>query len=183
MLASLFFILTRISQLLTLIPTLGMLAYFVDGYTKANQLTPVSILTLFIVSVLAAAWALVTVLRMSSTRRSAAFVAFVDLLFVGAFIAGVYELRGIASANCVDASGGLSSSSTDNGNGGSVTVDYSPFEVAADKTCAMLKASFAFGIMNCLFFAWSCLMAMFLHRGERVVVEKTTYRSRSHGSR
>ena len=40
MIAGLFFTLTRVMQLLTLIPIMGMLAYFVDRFTKANRLTP-----------------------------------------------------------------------------------------------------------------------------------------------
>ena len=40
MIAGIFFTLTRFLQLLTLIPAMGMLAYFVDIFTKAKRLTP-----------------------------------------------------------------------------------------------------------------------------------------------
>ncbi|MCJ1441683.1 MAG: hypothetical protein MMC23_002174 [Stictis urceolatum] len=165
-----------------------MLAYFVDGYNKRHQLTPSYILVLFIVSVLAATWALVTLVRRESTRRSALFVAFVDLCFVGAFIAGAYELRGIASANCVSVSGGVSSqggvtTGPDSVTLSPLTINYTPWSISANKSCAMLKASFAFAIMNCILFATTAVMALFLHRHERVYVKETVYRSRSHGSR
>jgi len=181
MVAELFFAFWRFLQIITLIPTLGMLAWFVQGFTKANQLTPVYVLTLFIVSVLAAAWAIATLVRRKSTRESAIFVSFIDLCFVGAFIAGVYELRGITKQNC-------SSVSTNSqfgiyvGSGGASA--SSPYSVNFNKPCSMLKASFAFGIMNCIFFAITAFLLLFMHRKERDVVVKETYtRRRSHDSR
>ena len=47
----------------------------------------------------------------------------------------------------------------------------------------MLKASFAFGIMNCILFAVTAFFLMFMHRQEKEVVVKETYRRSSHGSR
>lgn len=180
----------RILELVTLIPTLGMLAYFVNRYVDANQLTPNYILVLFIVSVLAAAWALTTLLRRKSTRRSAIFVSFIDLCFIGALIAGVYELRGIARADCTDVSGGLTSTGGVTTSGGDtvtispLTINYTPFSVSANRACSMLKASFAFGIMNCIFFSITSFWALLMHRREKeTVVKETTYRRRSHDSR
>lgn len=190
-LATLTFIVNRCVQLVTLIPTVGMLSYFVSGYASNNQLTPGYILCLHIVSTLAAVWALATVLRLGSTKRPGIFVSFVDLCFVGAFIAGVYELRAIASANCVDVYGGLSTSGGVSVNGNTatlspLTIDYQPFGVNSNMTCSMLKACFVFGIMNCLFFATTSFMALLMHRRERGVVVEKTYtssRRRSHDSR
>lgn len=157
-------------------------AWFVHGFQKNNQLTPDYILVLFIVSVLAAAWALMTLIRMSSTRRSALFVALVDLGFVGALIGGVVVLRGIAGANC------------SHFNVGSFYVSLGPFGYYGrdsgssyyniNKTCAMLKASFALGIMNIFFFFITFILALFLHRHERdVVVREKVVRRRSHSGR
>jgi hypothetical protein len=145
---------------------------------------------LFIVSVLGAAWALVTLLRHGSTRRSAGFVAFVDLCFFGAFIGAVYTLRGIANQNCSNVIGSLSSSGGVTSSGGVIvisplSIDYTPFSINVNKTCAMLKASWALGIMNIIFFFTTAVLAWLMHRHEReVVVEKTTVvRRRSHDSR
>ncbi len=129
-----------------------MLAWFVDGFQDANQLTPVFVLVLFIVATLALTWAMGTLFLYFRARSSGAFVAFVDLLFVGAFIAAVYELRGITNTNC-------SNFATDN----SIYLNLGPFGYVGRQTgnkhandlhknCAMLKASFAFGIMNTIFF-------------------------------
>jgi hypothetical protein len=137
------FIFWRIMQIITLIPTLGMLAWFVDRFNSANLLTPISVLVLFIVSVLGAAWALGTLFLYSRAKHSAKFVAFIDLLFVGAFIGAVWCLRGIASADCSN----WRSNGSYNADLGIISVTGSRFTLDVDKPCAMLKASFAFGIM------------------------------------
>jgi len=137
------FIFWRIFQIITLIPTLGMLAWFVDWYNSRNLLTPVSILVLFIVSVLGAAWALGTLFLYTRAKHSAKFVAFVDLLFMGAFIGAVYELRGIADADCSNWQRN-GSYSTDLG---LFTISGNSYGFDIDRQCAMLKASWAFGIM------------------------------------
>jgi hypothetical protein len=65
-------------------------------------------------------------------------------------------------------------------------INYTPFGVDANKTCNMLKASFAFGIISVLTFAWSAVGAYLMHRhmkGEVVVEKTTTVRRRSHDSR
>lgn len=151
MISGFLFICFRIFQILTLIPTLGMLAWFVHGYVSQNTLTPDFILILFIASVLGAAWAIATLVAYARARHSALFVAVVDLGFVGLFIAAVYELRGISNANCV-------SFERDSFYSTLGVVGYfgiqlnSEWSLHANKTCAMLKACFAFGIMNCIFF-------------------------------
>ena len=185
------FRLFRLMELVITIPIIGMLAYFVNGYVQANQLTPTYILVLFIVSVLAGAWQLATLLKMDSVRRNAGFVAFVDVLFIGAFIGGVYELGFISSADCANAGGGISTSggfgTTSGGNAVTFTwpgVSFSSIYVDVNKTCAMLKASFALGIIDILLFAGSAILAVLLHRREKtVVVEKSYSRRGSHSSR
>jgi len=181
MLGGLLFSFWRIVEIVTLIPIIGMLAWFVHGFNQNNQLTPSFILVLFIVSVLACAWAIVTLVRLGSTRRSALFVAFIDLCFVGAFIAADWELRGISDANCANFSSG------------SIYVNLGPFGYYGrssgsswafhlNKNCSMLKASWALGIMNTILFFFTFVLAIFLHRHERVVVTKEVRRSR-HSSR
>jgi len=138
--------------------------------------------TLFIVSVLAAAWAIATLFRRKSTRESAIFVSFVDLCFVGAFIAGVYELRAVANQHCSNISVNDSFYFTVGSNGASGS---GPIHADLNKQCAMKKASFAFGIMNCIFFATTSFLLLFMHRKEKTVVKETytSSRRRSHDSR
>jgi len=180
MLFGIFFAFWRFMEIITLIPTLGMLAYFVHIYASHNALTPNYILILFIVSVLAAAWAIATLFTYHRTKSNALFVSFIDLCFVGALIASVYELRFISHDKCSNVSSGATYAI----NFGAVGASVTGFHVNVDKTCAMLKASFAFGIMNCIFFFITSLMALFVgrHHREETVVVKETHHSR-HGHR
>ena len=145
------FVSWRIMQILTLIPTLGMLAWFVHGYVSQNALTPDFILILFIASVLGAAWCIATLVAYARARYSALFVALVDLGFLGLFIAAVYELRGIASANCNNFSRDPYYITLGVVGGPGLTIN-TEWSFHPNKECSMLKACFAFGIMNCIFF-------------------------------
>lgn len=173
----------RIFQILTLIPIVGMLAWFVDFYNSRNALTPRPILILFIIAVLAAAWAVGTLFLYARARHSANFVAFVDLLFVGAFIGAVYEFRGIADADCSN----WSATESYSADLGIVTVSGDRYSWNINRQCAMLKASWAFAIMNIIFFFITCILAVLVHRHhrndrDRVVVKREVHRSR-HGHR
>ncbi|KAI9841342.1 MAG: hypothetical protein M1837_000775 [Sclerophora amabilis] len=177
-----FFSFFRLSQIVTLIPTLGMLAYFVNGYVTSNVLTPNYILILFIISVLGAAWAIFTLFSYSHTKRSALGVALVDLGIMGVLIAAVYELRGIASADCTSFTESRGSFYFDLGVFGDFGAQYgSKWALNTNKTCAMLKASFAFGIMNIIFFFMTAIFAGFIHRHHRDrVVSESHSRRHSH---
>lgn len=126
-------------------------------------------------------WTIATLFRMKSTKRSAFFVSFIDLCFAGALIAGVYELRGITKTKCADFqhTGGFYITLNNDGFSG-----QSPFSFQFNRTCAMLKTAFAFGIMNIIFFVTTAFLLLFMHRKEdKEVVVKETYRRRSHDSR
>ncbi|KAI1262898.1 hypothetical protein F5Y18DRAFT_146128 [Xylariaceae sp. FL1019] len=159
MIYEIFFAIWRVLQIVTLIPIVGMLAYFVDGYQKANSLTPDYILVLFIVSTLAVVWAIFTIFSYHRSSSNAMFVGFVDLLFVGAFIGAVYALRFITNGDCTHITPG---SPTDITFGIFGSASINGLDVKVDKTCAMLKASFAFGIINAILFFFTSILA-FLH--------------------
>ncbi|KAK3376605.1 hypothetical protein B0T24DRAFT_223014 [Lasiosphaeria ovina] len=182
MIFAILFTFWRFAEIVTLIPLMGMLAYFVHIYVDANVLTPNYILILFIVSVLGLAWAVFTLFSYHRSSSNARFVSLVDLGFVGALIAGVYYLRFIASADCasLDRSG---SSHTLSGPLGSITINT--FDLSFNKSCAMLKACFAFGIMNTIFFFITAVVAFFhgdraATTERRVVTERHHSRRRSH---
>ena len=152
--------------------------------SNQNQLTPDYILVLFIVSTLASVWALVTLFKMDSVRRNAPFVAFIDLCFFGAFIAGVYFLRGINAYNCINITSSTGGGVTVNGDTVIITgINFSPFGVTSNNTCAMLKSSFALGIISVINFFNTAILAYILHRRENEVVVEKTYRRSSHSSR
>ncbi|KAF2007327.1 hypothetical protein P154DRAFT_480088 [Amniculicola lignicola CBS 123094] len=180
------FICWRLTEIMTLIPIVGMTAYFVHAYTELNSLTPNAILIMFIVSVLAAAWATGTLFLYTRAKHSAKFVAFIDLVFVGAFIGAVYELRGVGNATCKN-----NAFVRDNfyPQLGVLTLPISPNHwYHINKTCNMLKACFALGIMNCIFFFFTFVLALLVHRHydkrDKVVVKReTTHVSRHHSRR
>jgi len=157
---------------------MGMLAYFVNIHLEANIMTPAYILVLFIVSVLALAWAIFTLFSYHRSSSNALFAALVDLAFVGALIAGVYYLRFIAGADCSSVVPG-SPIDVDFGVLGSAQIGT--VDINVDKTCAMLKACFALGIVNCVFFFVTAIMA-WIH-GDRQAKSERRYvetRRRSH---
>lgn len=150
-LAGFLFVAWRIFEFITLIPIVGMLAYFVHGYVSSNELTPTYILVEFIASVLAAAWTLATLVTYFRARHSALFVALVDLAFVGTFIAAVVLLRGISNADCTNfTTGGFYLNLGVFGYYGKSS--NSSWALNVNKTCAMLKACFALGIIECIAF-------------------------------
>jgi len=177
------FILWRLLEIITLIPTMGMLAWFVHIFDVNNERTPDKYLVLFIVSVLALAWAIGTLFLYTRAKHSAGFVAFVDLLFVGAFIGAVWCLREMAGADCSNW-GRTGSYYTDFG---LFTVSGNKYGLNVDKTCAMAKACFAFGIMNCIFFFITFILALLVHRHfesrDRVVVKRETTHVSRHSHR
>ncbi|KAG6066117.1 hypothetical protein E4U32_006490 [Claviceps aff. humidiphila group G2b] len=158
MMFALVFVFFRICQIVTLIPPLGMLAWFIHIFVINNALTPDSILILFIVVVLAIAWTIATLFSYHRSSTNAQFVALIDLAFMGALIAAVYQLRGIADADCANPTAS--------------SVWYAPNHVPVpdfgwqtDKPCGMLKACWAFAIMNIVFFAFTALAA-YSHGGD-----------------
>jgi hypothetical protein len=158
---------------------MGMLAWFVDRYTQANALTPASILVLFIVSVLALAWAIFTLFSYHRSSANARFIAFVDLCFVGGFIAGIYYLRGIAGADCTS----ITFTNDWTADIGDVSISGPGLNWRTSKPCAMLKASWAFAIINAIWFFVTAVFA-FWHGGrlsahdDKYVVRTTHHRSR-----
>ncbi|KAI1770763.1 hypothetical protein F4818DRAFT_252579 [Hypoxylon cercidicola] len=179
MIFAILFAFWRFMQIITLIPTMGMLAYFVNGYVQLNALTPNYILVLFIVSVLALAWSIYTLFSYHRSSANATFVAVVDLLFVGAFIGSVYALRFIAGADCTSITRG---DPYDVSFGPFGSASFTNFDASVDKTCAMLKACFAFGIMNCVFFFASSILAC-LHGDRTSNGDRTTYYRETHSHR
>lgn len=137
---------------------MGMLAWFVHGYVEANALTPNYILILFIVSVLALAWCFFTLFSYHRSSTNATWVAIVDLLFFGALIGAVYALRHINNADCGNVTTDRDWNLHFNSLGAIQSEDYN---WRVSKPCAMLKASWAFAIMNVIMFFFTSVLAWF----------------------
>lgn len=132
----------RFLEIITLIPVWGLLAYFVNQYTKFSATPPDSILCLFIVAILATAWALLTISSYSSLTEL--WIAVIDLCYFGVLIAGVVLLAPLANKK-------------DCAQGG---VGWSFVNITWEKECSMYKSAWALGIMNVImFFLTACLAA------------------------
>lgn len=118
-----------------------MLAAVVHGYLGGNEVTPAFALTLFIVVVLAAFWILATLILYSVAKHNGYFVAFIDLCFFGALIAGVVEANSIATQSCSNYN------ITSNAYKESGVWVYNFGEL-----CNLVKASYAFAIIELILF-------------------------------
>lgn len=141
-----------------------MLAWFVQGYVESNALTPDYILILFIVSVLALAWAIFTLFSYHRSSTNATWVAIVDALFVGALIGSVYALRHIRNAGCNN----VARDADWNRHFASLgVVTTGAWDWTSSKPCSMLKACWAFAIMNVIMFFFTSFLAWFSGDGLR----------------
>ncbi|KAJ2972217.1 hypothetical protein NQ176_g7281 [Zarea fungicola] len=154
---------------------MGMLSWFVDKFVDANILTPTSVLILFIVSVLALAWAIFTLFSYHRSSANAFFVAVIDIAIVGALIAGIYYMRNIRFASC--SSNPSPSRLWTNLLGG----NFNALSWSPEGPCNMLKAVWAFAIMNTVFFATTALAA-WMHGDHFSAAEERRYRKRHHHS-
>jgi len=160
MILQIILIISRIVQLIWLIPIIGMLSYLANGYVDQYLRVPTMIILLLIVSVFAALWVAITLLPWSRARRNGALVAFIDLVIFGLLIASVYQMRGLTLWNCKYAGEGdsqlISLGLVEYV--GHMDYGYFPESLPIVKTCSMLKASFAFGIMSVVFFFWTLVI-------------------------
>ncbi|KAJ6780203.1 hypothetical protein PWT90_01930 [Aphanocladium album] len=155
---------------------MGMLSWFVDKFVTANILTPTSVLILFIVSVLALAWAIFTLFSYHRSSANAFFVALIDIAIVGALIAGIYYMRNIRHASC---SSNPSPRKLWTNQLGS---NFNALDWKPDGPCNMLKAVWAFSIMNTIFFAWTSFAA-FMHGDHFSAADERRHRKHHHSSR
>ena len=171
--SKLFFPIIRAFQLLTLIPIWGMLAWFVHQYTKNDQSPPAEYLVLFIASLIATLWALISFFQFHHSIGISIIVFVVDMLILGGLIAGVILLRDVRKNDCTSFSApiggtyGNQSWTWDNGQG---------WDVSFKKTCMMEKSVWALGIVNCVLWFISALLALMIYRrNERVAVREKGY--------
>jgi len=170
----------RILEILIAIPIIGMLGWFVNPYVENNAQVPNDILTLFIVSILACAWAIVTLWQFHRYRDvSGPFIALIDICFVGAWIAGIVLLRGISNVNCGNLSVPIGVQLGNHDYSGGNDFGYS-----LNKPCAMLKASWILAIIDCVLFFITCLISWTLYRSYRYGTTRTSkeYVGRRSGS-
>lgn len=169
----------RALQVLVAIPIIGMLGYFVDNYRTAHSKIPDRLLAFFIISILAAAWALFTLHQFRKLRNiSGPLIAAVDLLFMGAFIACVILYRGVTKSDCGRLSVPIGVTLGDKQYGGG-----NGLGLHVQKECAMTKSSWALAIAEIVFFFATAILSWMLYKhyknGGAVVHTKESRRSGS----
>jgi len=168
---------TRVLEILTTLVIVGIMGYFVNPYVKNHAVVPDQLLCLFIVSILAAAWSLVTLFSHRWARAISLITAIVDVAFVGAFIASVVLLRAVSKTNCINLHLPISITV------GSHTAGNSSYSSSANKNCTLLKVAWSLAIANCILFAVTAWAAYSLHKewkgGNVTVVHKEHRRSSS----
>lgn len=172
-LSKLLFPIIRALQILTLIPIWGMLAWFVHQYNRNHQSPPAEILVLFIASLVATAWAIISFFQFHHSRGLSILVFVLDMIMLGGLIAGVVLLRAIRNQNCATFSApfgvtlGGHDYTTNNGSG---------WDISFKKSCMMQKSAWALGIVDCVLFFLSALVALMIYRrNERVAVRDKGY--------
>ncbi|KAF3922568.1 hypothetical protein ABW21_db0208632 [Orbilia brochopaga] len=169
----------RVLQILIAIPIIGMLGWFVNPYVENNQQVPDALLTLFIVSILACAWAMVTFYQFHRYRdMTGPLIALIDIAFVGAWIAGIYLNRGISDANCSSLSVPVGVQIGDNTYSGGDS-----WGASVNKRCAMFKASWVLSIIDCVLFFLTCLLSWTLYRSHRYETRHVHHHKEYTGSR
>lgn len=171
--SKLLFPIIRTFQLITLIPIWGMLAWFVHQYSRNDQSTPAEILVLFIAALAGTAWGLVSFFQFHHSIGLSILVFVMDLIILGGLIAGVVLLRDVSDQDCtavsvpIRISWGDNSWSMNNGNG---------WDISFKKSCMMLKSAWALGIVNCVLWFISALLALFIYRrNERIAIRDKGY--------
>ncbi|KAA8893639.1 hypothetical protein FN846DRAFT_503411 [Sphaerosporella brunnea] len=167
----LLFSLLRVLELLTLIPIWGMLSWFVNAWQPATT-PPDYILFLFIVSLLATVYALLTLLDYRANRWTPLYVSLLDLCFFGVLIGGVVVLAPYAQhTDCLSYTAAPRVVYYGNGSG-----SFSAGALAANRQCLMLKASWGLGVVDVLLFFFTAVLAWMGWYGSGVVVVRRSGR-------
>lgn len=159
MISSMMFTLVRVLQILLLLPMVGMLGYFIDPYVQNKTTAPDWLMLMFIISVIGAAWCILTLFQFHRSYIHSLFVLVIDIAFFACFIAGVVLMDFVKDYDCVDASVPVGVQIGDN--------NYSAgdrWSFSAKKNCIMLKVSWVFGIINIILFFVTAVFAWQLHR-------------------
>lgn len=181
----LLFSIVRVIQVVTLIPTWGILAWFVHQFQLYDTSPPASTLVLFIAALVGTAWALASSLT-AHLRRSHnlyIFISFADLLVLIALITGVVFLFRINGQDYaplgvefetfpfVMVTPDLNPDVYD------VYTGYAEFYSWIRKRFLMLRSAWALAILNCILWFFSALLALVIFRRiERVAAHERSTR-------
>jgi hypothetical protein len=157
----------RTIQVLTLIPCWATLAALIDVYNRRNAIPPAGIITLFIVALLASIWSFCILIAAVRARNTALWIAFFDICFMGALIAGVVLLANIANVTCIAApiTGVVYASDGEKIYQAGITNGAGADPVWRNGgRCALAKAAWGLGITNVILFFITAILAVVAYK-------------------
>lgn len=154
----------RILQILTLIPCWAILAALVAAFANNHVVAPAAILCLFTVALLASIWAFCVLITQIRAHNTALWMAFWDVAFMAALIAGVVLLANITTTQCT---GYLTQITVtyDRATGSEV---WRSQDLDGDSShCSLAKVALGFGIVNILLFFISAILSAMIYQRNR----------------
>ena len=168
----LLFSIIRVIQAVTLIPTWGILAWFVHQFILYDISPPSSILVLFIATLVGTAWALASAVAVHLRRPHHLYIIilFADLLILVALITGVVFLFEINSQDYAplgvefEILPFVMVTPSEWGGDYDVYTGYEEFYSWIRTRLLMLRSAWALAILNCVLWFFSALLALVIYR-------------------
>ena len=185
----LLFSIIRVIQVVTLIPTWGILAWFIHQFNLTGTSPPDSVLVLFIATLVGTAWALASSLAVHLRRPHYLHIIifFVDVTILVALIAGVVTLFRVHGHDYAPLGVEFETlpfvmvTPSDWNGDFDVYTGYAEFYSWIRRRFLMLRSVWALAILNCVLWFFSALLALVIHRrNERIAVhERSTVDGKS----
>ncbi|KAI5803815.1 hypothetical protein EDC01DRAFT_644937 [Geopyxis carbonaria] len=176
----------RVIQILTLIPAWALMAAVVSWYNSNTIKTPGGVMCLFIVTLLASVWAFCIWIAVMRARNTALWIAFLDIIAMGALIAGVATTSNIANYECNGTS--INTRLVYTSTGQPIDINQDIYESRNDfwsnpNNCNLIKGAWGLAITNIITFFITAILAVVIYQqnqnsNETVIVEERIPSSR-----
>ncbi|KAI5856027.1 hypothetical protein BZA05DRAFT_429081 [Tricharina praecox] len=169
----------RVLQILTLIPAWALMAAVTRRYNGNNIDTPGGVLTLFIVTLLASVWSFCILIAVLRAGNTALWIAFWDIVAMGALIAGVATTSNIANYECNAVGQSTTQTVFITSDGQRITAV--PTGTATDNrtdfsdnpnNCNLIKAAWGLAIANIIMFFITAILAVVVCKQNEQEMEK-----------
>jgi len=175
----------RVLQVLTLIPAWALMAAVVSWYNSNAIRAPGGVICLFVVTLLASVWAFCILIAVLRANNTALWIAFWDIVAMGALIAGVATTSNIANYECNAVSQNTSQTVFYTADGERITTR--PNNVITTTTgdsdrdfwdnpnnCNLIKAAWGLAIANIIMFFITALLAISIYRNNEEEMKNRT---------
>jgi len=180
----------RVLQILTLIPAWALTAAVVSWYKSNNIDTPGNVLTLFVVTLLASVWAFCILIAVLRAGNTALWIAFWDVVAMGALIAAVATTSRIANYECnAVATPAATQTVFITSDGQRITATPANVAITADgnnnnnnnnnnefwnnpDNCSLIKAAWGLAIANIIMFFITAILAVVVYKQNEQEMER-----------